>query len=83
MKVGNEMLRVDNTNFTYNQVTGPENEAKKRILAQTISSKQRKSEAGQMPLISRKLTSDMTLVTRSNSSSVALPAMPKKSMVSS
>ena len=68
VKVGNEMLRVDNANFTYNPVSGPENEAKKRLLSQTISSKQRKSEIAGMPAGSLRQKEN-------NTSGIVLPMM--------
>ena len=38
VKVGNDTLLVDKTNYTYSVAPPPENEAKKRLLAQTHSS---------------------------------------------
>ena len=41
VKIGNEMLKVDNSAYTYNVVSEKDNESKKRLLQGTIASKQR------------------------------------------
>ena len=38
VKVGNEMVKVDSTNFTYNVITEKDNDKRTRILQGTVAS---------------------------------------------
>ena len=61
VKIGNEMLQVDNSAYTYNVISEKDNESKKRLLQGTIASKQRFEKGPKNETAHRSISDGVTL----------------------